>query len=28
VASNCLRSEYQQDLDRLLAAENRPVCCV
>ncbi|WP_159657610.1 metalloregulator ArsR/SmtB family transcription factor [Vibrio atypicus] len=27
VASNCLKTEYQQDLERLHAMQARPVCC-
>ncbi|RTZ13780.1 ArsR family transcriptional regulator [Vibrio aquaticus] len=27
VASNCLKTEYQQDLERLHAIQARPVCC-
>jgi len=27
VASNCLKAEYQQDLERLHAIQARPVCC-
>ncbi|WP_162045363.1 metalloregulator ArsR/SmtB family transcription factor [Vibrio taketomensis] len=27
VASNCLKTEYQQDIDRLNAIQQRPVCC-
>ncbi|EGU36192.1 MULTISPECIES: metalloregulator ArsR/SmtB family transcription factor [Vibrio] len=27
VASNCLKTEYQQDIDRLNAIQARPVCC-
>ncbi|EGU29528.1 metalloregulator ArsR/SmtB family transcription factor [Vibrio scophthalmi] len=27
VASNCLKNEYQQDIDRLNAIQARPVCC-
>lgn len=28
VASNCLRTEYLQDIERIQAMSNRPVCCV
>ncbi|MCL9783558.1 metalloregulator ArsR/SmtB family transcription factor [Vibrio sp. S4M6] len=27
VDSNCLSSEYQQDIERIHAMKNRPVCC-
>ncbi|MCY9805278.1 metalloregulator ArsR/SmtB family transcription factor [Vibrio scophthalmi] len=27
VASNCLKTEYQKDIDRLNAIQARPVCC-
>ncbi|GAK84784.1 transcriptional regulator ArsR family [Vibrio ponticus] len=27
VASNCLKTEYQQDIERLNAIQGRPVCC-
>lgn len=27
VASNCLKAEYQQDIDRISAMTDRPVCC-
>ncbi|CAH0542653.1 metalloregulator ArsR/SmtB family transcription factor [Vibrio marisflavi] len=27
VASNCLKNEYQLDIDRIAAMKNRPVCC-
>ncbi|MCZ4296182.1 metalloregulator ArsR/SmtB family transcription factor [Vibrio sinaloensis] len=27
VASNCLKKEYQQDIERLHAIQSRPVCC-
>ena len=27
IASNCLKTEYQQDIDRLNAIQQRPVCC-
>lgn len=27
VASNCLKTEYQQDIERLHAIQARPVCC-
>ena len=28
IASNCLKTEYQQDITRLEAMSSRPVCCV
>jgi len=28
VDSNCLKKEYQQDIERLSAMKSRPICCV
>ncbi|MGR5559414.1 ArsR/SmtB family transcription factor [Vibrio fortis] len=28
IASNCLKNEYQQDIERLEAMTSRPQCCV
>ncbi|MEZ8415588.1 transcriptional regulator, partial [Vibrio splendidus] len=28
IASNCLKTEYQQDIERLESMNSRPVCCV
>ncbi|MFA0070996.1 transcriptional regulator, partial [Vibrio breoganii] len=28
IASNCLKTEYQQDIERLEAMTSRPQCCV
>ncbi|MCK6261911.1 metalloregulator ArsR/SmtB family transcription factor [Vibrio sp. ZSDE26] len=28
IASNCLKKEYQQDIERLEAMDSRPTCCV